>query len=83
MNKNRTRSTLVLSALCILLAAVCLTGCTKKRCLCTTTRVNHQPTRGLEELGDHKNCSEFDKEWVASDSTGDLLVKTCVPEPEQ
>ena len=38
--------------------------------------------QGLEPLGSHSNCSELDAEWVAADSTSDVLTKKCVPEEE-
>jgi len=82
MNKNSKRTFFALAALCCLLTVACLTGCTKKRCLCVTTRYGYQSVRGLEELGEHANCSELDKEWEASDSSAQILTKTCVPEPE-
>ena len=72
---------ILLLPLALLLLSVCLTGCTKKRCLCITQRKNHQSTRALEELGSHKNCSELDAEWQASDSTAHIITKTCTPEP--
>ncbi|MBP5644470.1 MAG: hypothetical protein J6W95_00900 [Bacteroidales bacterium] len=82
MNKNRNRTFFAMAALCCLLTVACLTGCTKKRCLCITERHGYQNARGLEELGSHKNCSELDAEWDAHDSTAQIITKTCVPEPE-
>ena len=76
----KNHKTTVAFAALLLVSAVALTGCTKKRCLCSTERPKHQTTRALEDLGDHKNCSELDKEWIASDSTSQMIIKTCTPE---
>lgn len=71
---------IALLALLAVVAVATLASCEKKRCSCVTIRKDHQAAHSLEELGSHKNCSELDKEWMASDSTGDMLLKTCVPE---
>lgn len=82
MNKTRKHSILALAAL-LLVSTLCLTACTKKRCLCITERKLHQTTRAYEDLGDHKNCSELNKEWQASDQTAHMINKTCTPAPEE
>ena len=63
-----------------LVSVALLTGCKEnKRCNCVTTRYGYQAARGIEELGDHANCSELDSEWVAGDSTAQIITKTCIP----
>ena len=64
----------------LLLLIAGLSGCKEKRCKCTTFRAGETPAVGLEPLGSHSNCAELDAEWMASDSTNDLLKKACVPE---
>lgn len=71
---------MMMAGVICLLATVCFAGCTKKRCICTTVRSGFQNARGIEELGEHSNCSELDKEWVSSDSTRQILNRTCIPE---
>lgn len=66
----------------LLLIIACLSGCKEKRCKCTTLRAGERPAIGLEPLGSHSNCSELDAEWVAADSTSDVLTKKCVLEEE-
>lgn len=66
---------------CLAAMALCmLAGCKEKRCRCTTRRAGQLPAVSLEALGSHKSCSELDREWMASDSTGDILSKNCVEE---
>ena len=67
-------------ALLVLLLSFGVVSCTKKRCLCLTERKAHQTARSYEDLGSHKNCSELDKQWDASDSTAHIIKKTCTPE---
>ena len=57
-----------------------LAGCKEKRCKCTTNRRGKKPAVGLELKGNHRDCSELNAEWMASDSTHELLTKTCVDE---
>jgi len=67
----------------VCLAAMALgimAGCKEKRCSCITQRINERPAHSLEPLGNHKNCSELDREWMSSDSTHEMLMKTCVEE---
>ena len=53
-------------------------ACKAKECQCTSVRSGEPPAHSLEPLGNHKNCSELDRQWTASDSSQDLLKKTCV-----
>ena len=64
----------------LILVVACLTGCKEKRCKCITNRYGELPAVGLEPLGSHKDCSELDAQWTASDSTSDILTKKCTPE---
>lgn len=74
----KRKITIVAFFLCV--ASLAMVSCSKKRCTCTTIRKDHQTARSYENLGSHKNCSELDDEWVASDTTGHLVTKSCVPE---
>ena len=66
-------------SLCAILLTV--SACKAKRCECKTFRGNEViPAYCYEPLNGHRNCSELDMEWTASDSTQDILKKTCVPE---
>jgi len=68
-------------ALSLLALVAVVTSCKEKRCSCTTVRGDNMYTsHSLEPLGNHSSCSELDREWLASDSSGDMLFKTCVPE---
>ncbi|MBR1834736.1 MAG: hypothetical protein IJ785_04435 [Bacteroidales bacterium] len=53
-------------------------ACKEKNCHCTSVRAGEVPAHSLEPLGNHKNCSELDRQWTASDSSQDMLKKTCV-----
>lgn len=66
---------LFLMAACASLAV--LASC-NKTCNCVTQRAQELPVRCVEKLGNHKSCAELNREWVASDTTGDLLTMTCV-----
>ena len=70
----------ILVAAALLLFIAVTVGCKEKRCKCTTLRAGETPAIGLEPLGTHSDCSELNADWEASDSTGDLLTKVCVPE---
>lgn len=73
------KKTLTILALVALVFSI--TACKEKRCKCTTFRGNSTiPAYSLEPLGSHKKCSDLDKEWQASDSTGDIIKMSCVPE---
>lgn len=75
--KSRNRLILLLAVISLTLAL--FSSCSKKRCNCLTTRVGYQTARSIEDLGGHSNCSELDAEWIANDSTSELLNKTCTP----
>ena len=74
---------LAVALLFVLPLALSTTSCQKKRCLCVTTRAEHQNARGIEDLGEHKNCAELDKEWVVDDSTRHIIEKKCTPFQEE
>jgi len=75
----KSKRNLIVLVLLAVVATAVLTGCTKKRCNCITTRAGFQNARGIEDLGEHANCSELDAEWTSADSTHQLLNKTCTP----
>lgn len=72
----------VFVVLSLVAALSVIASCGKeKRCQCTTYRGDgstYRPAVSLEALGSHASCSELDATWTASDSTGDMLKKTCV-----
>ncbi len=67
-------------AVMLVLAVLVVSGCKEKRCRCTYDRLSERPSTSLEPLAGHKSCSELDKEWMASDSTMEIITKTCVEE---
>ena len=66
----------------LLVAVTLFSGCKEKRCHCVTMRPSEilYPAHSLEPLGNHKNCAELNMEWMASDSSMEMLEKTCVEE---
>jgi hypothetical protein len=70
-------------ALSLLSLVVVMTGCSEKRCACTTIRgsllnVSHS----LEPLDGHGSCSELNREWTSEIDSITVLKKECVPEVE-
>lgn len=66
---------LIASALVLLLAS--MSSCKEKRCRCVTSRAHEADAISLVPLGNYANCSEMDRQWMAADSSGDLLVMKC------
>lgn len=61
-----------------------MTACKEKRCACTYTRAlgnnSYMYSHSLEPKAGHSNCSELDKTWEASDSSSNLISKSCIDE---
>ena len=67
-------------AAAMMLVVLSLAACKEKRCRCVYDRFSERPSECFEPLDGHKSCSEVDKEWMASDSTFEIIKKTCVEE---
>lgn len=65
----------------LVLLFLCVTGCKEKRCHCITRRSSERlPAHSFEPLDGHKSCSELNKEWMAADSSLELINKECTEE---
>lgn len=64
--------------LSVVASLLVVSSCKEKRCECTYVRPGYRNSVALEPLGSHANCSELDDQWVANDSTQEMLIKTCV-----
>ncbi len=68
----------ILIVLGIIALIATVSACKQKRCSCTTYRTGYTPAHSYEPKTG-ANCSDT-TQWMAADSSGDVLVKICVEE---